>query len=244
MDALAEAGVNTDYIKILEQRSPEENPDIAIITVDKTGSSQIVALPGASNGFGPDDVDEARELFTQVADSQGSLVLTLECLFETVVYAVKIANELGIKIMLDPGGVREGSDLDMLLRQGVYLLKPNEHEAKILTGITVTDFASAEQAARKIMERGVEVVLITHGEHGAYLFSAETKLHITVPKLDLPPEKDATGCGDQTMATLCAKLQSGASLEEAAKIAVLSGTLQFHRVGIQPVSNEDLAAVS
>lgn len=38
-------------------------------------------------------------------------------------------------------------DYSELLQQKIFLLKPNEHEARILTGIKVTDFNSAKKAA-------------------------------------------------------------------------------------------------
>ena len=53
-------------------------------------------------------------------------------------------------------------------------------------------------------------------------------------------EKDETGCGDQTMAALCALLQDGKPIKEAAELAILTGTLQFHRSGIKPVIKEEL----
>jgi ribokinase len=239
-DALKKATVNTDYINIINDEV--KLPGIAIIAVDTKGASQIIALPGVSNDFDELDIDNASELFTEVAEGQGGLVLTLECPYETALYAVRKARGLGIKVMLDPGAVQQGTDISELLKSGIYLLKPNEHEAKILTGIEVTGFESAEVAAKKLQEYGIEVVLITHGEHGAYLFTKSSKQHFPIPSIDTTDEIDATGCGDQTMATLCAKLQAGLELEESVRTAILAGTLQFHRHGIKPVTKEELSA--
>ena len=36
----------------------------------------------------------------------------------------------------------------------------------------------------------------------------------------------------------------GKPVEEAAKVAVLAGTLQFHKLGIQPVTKDELEAAS
>jgi ribokinase len=193
-----------------------------------------------SDDFSTADIDAATELFKAVAANNGTLVLTLECPLETATYAVRQANEHGLKVMFDPGGIETDTDLSELIATGIYLIKPNEHEAKILTGIEVTDFDTAKQAAEKLHKQGVAVVLITAGVNGAYLFSKETQTHIPIPDVTAGNEKDETGCGDQTMAALCALLQDGKPVKEAAELAVLAGTLQFHRTGIQPVKKTEL----
>jgi ribokinase len=92
-----------------------------------------------------------------------------------------------------------------------------------------------------LLEHGVKNVLITVGAKGAYLFNHETAAHIPVTQVHSgSDEKDETGCGDQTMAALCAFIQEGEPLQHAAEKAILAGTLQFHRIGIQPVSKEEL----
>lgn len=240
LDALSKVHVSTDHVTILDQKDPNQLPGIAIIAVDQSGNNQIVALPGVTNDFSVSDIDRAASLFQEVAQENGYLISTLECPPETALYAIRKAKGLGIKVLLDPGGILENSDSSDLLKSGLYLLKPNEHEAKILTGLDVTNFDSAEQAARKLQAYGIENVMITHGEHGAYLFTPDSKLHVPIPTIPTTDEIDATGCGDQTMATLCSELQSGKSLEEAAKLAVLAGTLQFHRHGIKPVTRGKL----
>lgn len=119
-------------------------------------------------------------------------------------------------------------------------MKPNEHEAEMLTGIKVTDFDNAQAAATKLHEQGVENILITAGGNGAFLFSQEHSMHIPIPGVKQSNERDETACGDQTMATLCASLQENVALEKAAERAVLAGTLQFYRPGVKPIDKNDL----
>jgi ribokinase len=240
MDALAKVGVNTDYVNVLEYETANKLPGIALIPVDQKGNNQIFVLPGVSDDFSVADIDAATALFSEVATNNGTLVLTLECPLDTATYAVKQANKHGLKVMFDPGGIEADNDLSELIAAGIYLIKPNEHEAKMLTGITVTDFETARQAAAKLQEQGVANVLITAGVNGAYLFSSDTQVHIPIPAVNTGEEKDETGCGDQTMAALCALLQDGKPIKEAAELAILAGTLQFHRTGIKPVSKSDL----
>lgn len=240
MDALARIGVNTDYVNILEYEMVNKLPGIALIPVDQHGNNQIFVLPGVSDDFSTDDIDAASELFEIVAAHNGTLVLTLECPLKTATYAVQQANTHGLKVMFDPGGIETTTDLSELMAAGIYFIKPNEHEAKTLTGLEVTGFETAKKAAQKLHEQGVENVLITAGVNGAYLFTNDLQTHIAIPAIEASGEKDETGCGDQTMAALCALLQEGKLPKEAAQLAVLAGTLQFHKTGIQPVTKQEL----
>jgi ribokinase len=148
---------------------------------------------------------------------------------------------MNIKVVFDPGGIEKGTDVTDLL-PSVYVLKPNEHEAELLTGIAVTDFDSARIAANKLKEHGATNIFITHGEQGAYLFTETEELRIPIPVVAGGSVKDATGCGDQATATLCVALQQGKTLIEAAKLAVVAGTLQFYKPGIQPLTQQELTA--
>lgn len=92
-----------------------------------------------------------------------------------------------------------------------------------------------------IKEKDIKNVFITRGVNGAYLFTETEQTHIPIPKVEMSNEKDETGCGDQTMATICALLQDGKSLKESSQLAVLAGTLQFHKSGIKPVTKKELS---
>jgi ribokinase len=234
--SLEVAGVDSKYIAY----SDEGMPSIAFIPVDNEGNNQIYILPGVGDDFIPADIDKAKPLFEEAAKEGGMLITTLECPLETVMYAVKLAKNLGLKVMLDPGGISPSMDTRDLIGAGLDIIKPNEHEAAILTGLNVIDFASAEKAANKLLAQGVGAVIITAGSNGAYLFSAEEKMHIPSADGITGEVKDETGCGDQTMAVLCAMLQEGKLLKEATELAVKAGTMQFYRQGIQPVSREEL----
>jgi len=97
----------------------------------------------------------------------------------------------------------------------------------------------AKKAADKLLEKGIENVLLTVGRNGAYLFNKGVEKHIPIPQLAESKVKDETGCGDQTTAALCAFLEKGKSVEKAAELAIRAGTIQFHRMGVQPVRKED-----
>lgn len=240
VNALNQAGVNTDYVEIADYAKIQKLPGIALIPVDEHGNNQIIVLPGVSTDFSPADIDSAAPLFEDAGKNKGMLVLTLECPLDTAAHAVDLANKHSLKVMFDPGGVESDTNVDRIIEAGVYLIKPNEHEAKVLTGIHVTGFETARRAAEKFHDQGIENVLITAGIQGAYLFTKDLQKHIPIPNVPACVEKDETGCGDQTMAALCAAMQDGKTVEQSAKLAVLAGTLQFYRHGIQPIMLAEL----
>lgn len=238
LDALQKTGVNTDFIDIVQDS--EKMPAVALIAVTKDGENRIIVLPGISNDFRKADIEKARAAFSSATKNKGFLVLTLECPFETVKYALAVAAEMKLRVLFDPGGIEKNTNFNQLVKSGVYFIKPNEHEAQIITGIDVTDFASAHKAAAKIQQQGIENIMISHGKKGVYLFTKKLSKHILIPKVKPASIKDATGCGDQTIAALCAYLQKGMPIEQAAEIAVRAGTLQFYKAGIQPITNIEL----
>ncbi|RJP31653.1 MAG: hypothetical protein C4536_07630 [Actinobacteria bacterium] len=241
VDALADAGVNTDFVKIEDFDAAGMYPGIALIPVDRQGENQIYCLPGMNDAFLPRDIEDAYPLFEKGGGTR-LLALTLELPLETAVHAVRKAASAGMKVVLDPGGIDASVDYGELLGLGIYALAPNEHEARILSGIWVGGMESAREAARVLLSRGVSNVVLTHGERGAYVFSRDQERHVAVIHGGGPGTADATGCGDQVTAVLCAEVLRGRSVLEASETAVAAGTMQYHRPGVQPVTWEELRA--
>lgn len=235
---LEKAGVDTTHIRILDfEESGRKYPGIALIPVDEKGNNQIYVLPGVNDDFSSSDVDEAQELFEKTG-AQKILLLALEIPMETAEYCLDKAASSGIRVILDPGGISE--PVDKLMDERVFLLKPNEHEARILTGQEVGDFDSARKASELLLSQGVQNVFITHGTQGAYLFNKDVSLYIRIPDVKDSGVHDETGCGDQVTAIVASCLAEERDLVESAELAVKAGTLQFYKAGIQPISREEL----
>ena len=239
---LQQAGVVTDYITIESYEESGLFPGVALIPVNSKGENQIYCLPGINDTFSPIDIDRAVNVFKTLG-KDGLFVLSLEMPLQTAVYAIQKANRYNTPVVLDPGGIESGMNYDELLSQKIYLMKPNEHETKILTGIDVSNRESAREAAKKLLKQGVENIVITHGKKGAYYFSGTTDEHFVIPEFERRSSFDETGCGDQVTAVICSELINGNQLASAVKIAVYAGTMQFHREGIQPLSKNDILAI-
>jgi len=236
--SLRHAGVDTTHIKVQSfEESGHKFPGVALIPVDKKGKNQIYVLPGVNADFRPQDIQEAQKLFLNKTKNK-VLLLALEIPLETALYSIEKASNSGMKVVLDPGGIQEAQP--KLINEKIFLIKPNEHEARILTGIKVTNFDSASKAAKIFLSKGIQNVLITHGEKGAYFFNQQNSFHIPCPKLPVSGISDETGCGDQVTAMAASGLAEGKDISDVIELSVLAGTIQFHRDGIQPVTKKEL----
>jgi ribokinase len=110
------------------------------------------------------------------------------------------------------------------------IVTPNQHEARDLTGIDVVDPDSARGAARAVRDRGVPTAIVTLGELGVWVESAEHSTLVAAP----PVEAVATvGAGDAFNGALAAGLVLGLDLVEAARLGVAAASLSVTRPGAQ-----------
>jgi ribokinase len=196
---------------------------IAIIAVDDNGQNIIIVVPGANGKLMPADVDKAESDIANAA----IVVCQLEVPIETVEQAARIANENNVPFILDPAPARELSDE---LLSMVDIIKPNETEAEILTGIKVTDQASAAKAADVLLAKGVETVIITLGEKGLMFATKDGKEMIANNKVEAV---DSTAAGDAFTGSLAYGLANGESLKEAAVYANAVAAISVTRFGAQ-----------
>jgi hydroxymethylpyrimidine kinase/phosphomethylpyrimidine kinase len=99
----------------------------------------------------------------------------------------------------------------------VALITPNWYEAELLSGITVRDSATAEQAARAIVALGARAVLITGGDSGTdgatdLLVDAEGILPYAAPRID---SRNTHGTGCALASAIACFLARGITLREA-----------------------------
>jgi ribokinase len=211
--------VNTKYIT----QTKEAPSGVALITVDDTGNNVIVVAPGANQILSPDDVKRAEP---DIASS-GALVAQLEIPLETVEYAAQLANNCGVPFILDPAPAQK---LSPKLLKMVDVLTPNETEAQILTGIEVTDEDSACIAAKKLLEYGVNSVIITMGAKGFLLAGNDGIESVSAVKIDAV---DTTAAGDAFTGSLAVGLAQGKILYDAALFANYVAALSVTKMGAQ-----------
>ena len=194
----------------------------AIIVVDANGQNSIVLSPGANGNVSPADVDSASFLNSKL------LLLQLEIPTPTVLHAAQQARANGLTVILNPAPAKP---LPVELISTVDILIPNESELSLLTGLPVTDAASAEKAAKEILKQGVKTVIVTLGSKGALLVTAQQTTQVDTYKVDVV---DTTAAGDAFIGGFASALLSGKSLEDSVHYGCACGALATTKFGAQP----------
>jgi 6-phosphofructokinase 2 len=130
---------------------------------------------------------------------------------------IKTAKKQGIKTVLD-------SD-EKWLKEGIKakptVIKPNVHEAEDLLGVKLKNEAAIVQAAKTLVNRGIEVAAISRGPDGLIVASENKVLKVIPPQVEV---RSTVGAGDSTVAGLVLSLTRGGTIEEACRLAVAAGT--------------------
>jgi ribokinase len=211
--------INTDFVF----SDPNQPSGVALITVDSYGENCIVVASGANASLSPSDINKA----SKEIESSDLVLMQLEIPIDTVEYVAEIANKKGIKVILNPAPARALSDK---LLKCLYIIIPNKSEAEILSGIKVTDYETARQAADIISARGVDNVVITLGAQGALIKELDQYHYVEAHKVDAV---DTTAAGDSFCGTVCVGLSEGRSILDAVKLAAKAAALTVTRMGAQ-----------
>ncbi len=137
---------------------------------------------------------------------------------EAAATLLKLAHPAGCLAFLDSSGLA----LVESLPAGPDLVKINREEAEHVTGIVVTDPASAAQAARKLLERGAKSAAVSLGERGLVGIRQHDEPAMHAWGTPLRPQS-TVGCGDSALAGLAFSTANGFSFERSLALAVACG---------------------
>ncbi len=223
---------NAENIKTDHVYSDAEHPSgVALISVDASGENCILVAPGANSFLSPLDIEKSKS----VIEAADLLLMQLEIPIETVEYAADIAAANGVKVVLNPAPARALSEA---ILRNVTIITPNKGEAEVLSGVSVTDWASARKAADLISDKGVETVVITLGSLGALI--KQGNVYHEIPA-EAVVAVDTTAAGDTFSGTLCVGLAEGKDIVDAVKMACRAASVTVTRMGAQaaiPYRNE------
>ena len=222
--SMKEDGIVTDYVFI-----DEEHPSgVALITIDQKAENCIVVAGGANMYLKPKDIDKAKEEILG-----GDVVLMqLETPIETVEYAAKKAAEAGVKVILNPAPA-PAAPLSKELISNLFLITPNRSEASRLTGIEVTDLASAQRAALALYDMGAKNVIVTLGSEGSLVYDGHMMMRVEAIKVEAV---DTTAAGDTSNGVLASVIAEGKSVIDAVLEANIAGAISVTRMGAQPAA--------
>lgn len=213
---LKAAGVDCEHVS----RESDHATGIAAIFVDPDGNNSITVAPGANACVTPSDVQAVGNLIAAAS----VVMLQLEIPVAAVNEAIRIANQHGTLVMLDPAPAT--AELPELV--GVDFLTPNELEAESLTGISPVAENGPQNIVSAFRSRGVRNIALTLGKQGCYVASADGEKQIDAKPVQAV---DSTGAGDAFNGFLATALAKGLSLEDAANLAVAAASLSVTRSG-------------
>ncbi|MFH1811375.1 MAG: PfkB family carbohydrate kinase [Pseudomonadota bacterium] len=148
-------------------------------------------------------------------------------------YLAKVASEKPVLV---------DSRYDLLRIRGPFVLKPNAPELAEATGLPTGDNAQVERAARILLERsGAQAVLCTRGRAGMCLVEPRGNT-AWLPIFGSDDVTDVTGAGDTVAAAVVLALGSGATLDDAMRLATVASGLVVQKQGAATVSPSEIRA--
>ena len=219
----------------LIQQVTDAATGVAAIMVDDQGENMICVAAGANARLSSELVEAVAN---QVFEQASVVLLSAEIPLATIRAVIERTGQHGGLVILNPAPALQGFRDDALLAD-VDILTPNEHEARILTGIEVTGFDSAVEAGRRLQKSGVTTVIVTLGSQGVVVvpcIDSIDSIESDGPWAVSPPEvqvTDTTAAGDCFNGLLAAELARGQSLSQAVEVAVVGASISVTRAGAQ-----------
>ena len=220
------AGFTGEY---LIHRLQEKGIASSFVLLDKGNTRINVKLQGIVmtmvNGMGPKisqkKVDELLDRIDGIGEGDtlvltGSIPKSLPDNMYDVI--MRRLDGRGIRFVVDAPG-------DLLMESlpaKPFLIKPNNHEVGRIFGAQPETQEDCMPYAHKLHELGAQNVIVSCGGHGAALVDENDEEHIVpTAKIKLV---NATGAGDSMVAGFIAKVNEGASFEDALIFASACGT--------------------
>jgi len=203
-------------------RDEGANTGLAVIFIDEAGNNSIMVCPGANLNLTIDEIVKPvlAEKEVYIAGFQ------LENDVHVVCESIKKLHEAGIQTLLDPA---PAVPLPDWVYPCITILKPNEHEAGLLSSIKINNPEDAFKAGEWFLKKGVETTVITMGENGTVVCGKNVRQYIETDKVNAI---DTTGAGDIFSGSLMAALAEGKALIEAVKYANITATISVTRKGV------------
>jgi D-beta-D-heptose 7-phosphate kinase/D-beta-D-heptose 1-phosphate adenosyltransferase len=145
--------------------------------------------------------------------------------------AIARARGRGIPVVVDP------KYRNFFAYRGATVFKPNRRELETALGAAVS-LDHPEALPETFRRLGVEHLLLTLGERGMALLSADGSTH-RVPTT-AREVYDVVGAGDTVTAYLATMLAAGATVREAAVVANFAAGVEVGKLGAATVSTEEV----
>ena len=157
------------------------------------------------------------------------------CAGDLIPRLVGLARQRGVPTLADP--VR-GADYHRYA--GCRCITPNRMEASEAAGMKIVTPQDGLEAARRLLDFGVEAAAVTIDRDG--IAWADRQGNAQIFPIRARQVCDVTGAGDMVLATLAYCFAAGADFTTAIPMANLAGGLEVERLGVVPLSRQELLA--
>ena len=212
LDNLAENGVNTDYIKTVEQASGH-----AIIQVNAQGENAIILYPGANSSITSEMIDEV------FSDFSSGDILLLQNEINNISIIMKKAVEKGLEIIFNfaPFSPKTAKNLPLHL---LKILIINEHEGAGLSGQNTTN-GIMKILAKRYPET---IIVMTLGREGAICVANGELSKCPSPDAEVV---DTTCAGDTFIGFFLEAYLNNKPVKECLQAGCAAGALAVSRPG-------------
>jgi ribokinase len=230
LEALSGAGVDTRHVL----QMADEATGHGFVWVSSAGENSIVVALGANMALKPEHLTAA------AVEGHAVYLAQLECPVATIEAAFSLpAARRGLRILNGAPAELEGRRLFPL----TDILIVNETELARFADLTAVPERAADivAAARRLITRGDQTVIVTLGRDGAMAVTAADHFGVEGRRAKV---MDTTGAGDCFCGVLSARLSDGAPLKEAMAWANAAAALSTERSGAVPAmpSRAEIAA--
>ncbi|MGB3780962.1 MAG: ribokinase, partial [Tunicatimonas sp.] len=137
----------------------------ALVMIGDGGNNYLSVAPGANYRLTPEKLASEAP---NVLDDAAMVLMQYEIPADTIKYVLEQAQAQNIPVLWNFAPARS---FDLSYLSKVHTLVVNEVEAEFLVDEKVTSAADAERVAQQLLERGVQQVVVTLGERGAFFAS-------------------------------------------------------------------------
>jgi 1-phosphofructokinase family hexose kinase len=206
-------GIICDFI-----RTPGEMRTNITILDESKHMNTIISERGPQTP--PEAMDELKRRLGRILREGDWLVIagSIPPPLQPYVYGdlIRDAKEMGVHAVIDA----DAEALAAGVAELPEIVKGNRRELERLLDLHLEDEESTLAAAREVRARGVPLVLVTRGKHGAVAVGERTYRAIA-PRVRAV---SAVGSGDAFLAGVVLTLSKKGSLEEALRLGIASGT--------------------
>lgn len=218
LDLYQQENIATDYIHQIE----ESYTGVGFVNVLPSGENWITVDMGANLLMTPQHVHDCEEAIM----NSDIVMAQFEVPEETVLEAMQLGKQYSASTILNPAPARPTNPQ---LFEHVDVLTPNATETRILLGLAPDDSTPTEQLTKRLLDYGVNTVVVTLGKDGALIVTSDNIQHI----LAIPIQAvDVTGAGDSFNAMLAVCIGNGLTIKDAVHEAVYAGAYTAMHMGV------------